>query len=259
MAGILETYFSGQNTPEDYKNAYQQSNQALQNQKNLNAQYTGNAGYQNAINQGLTGAAVTAGQAGQQATQAARNAGMSKGRAANLGASQAANAYGNNFANQQGMAMQSGQNAVGANQGLASQYQGLANLAQSEAQRKFGNSAQQIGTIGNVVGNIGQGLVGLLSDENMKNIKDETDHISKLAEDIGTYLYTYKDPNYPGADDKEHVGPVAQELEANPITKDAVEEDANGIKHVNGERLALSEMAIISDLARRLADLEENK
>ena len=265
MAGIFETYFSGQNTPEDYKNAYQQSNKALQNQKNLNAQYTGNAGYNNAINQGLQGAAVTAGQAGQQATQAARNAGMSKGRAANMGASQAANAYGNNFANQQGMAMQSGQNAVGANQGLASQYQGLANLAQSEAQRKFGNSANVLQTGLNTIGAAGSLLTPFfsLSDENCKNIIKETEHISKLAEDIGAYLYEYKpeaQEAYPNeTNDEINVGPIAQELEKNPATASSVETDDKGIKHVNTDRLALSEMAIIADLARRLADLEENK
>ena len=253
---IFGTYFSGQNTPEDYKTAYNQTNDLLQNQKNLNKQYTGNAGYNNAINQGLTGAAVTAGQAGQQATQAARNAGMTKGRAANLGASQAANAYGNNFANQQGMAMNAGNAAISANQGLANQYQGLANLAQSEAQRKFGNSAQQIGTIGNVLGNVGQGLVGLLSDENCKNIIEETDHISKLAEALDNYFYTYKDPEYPGADDKAHIGTTAQQLEACPVTADAVSEDPNGIKHVDGGRLALDAIALISDMSKRISELE---
>lgn len=263
MAGILGTYFGGQNTPEDYTNAYQQSNKALQNQKNLNAQYTGNAGYQNAINQGLQGASVTAGEAGKQSTQAARNAGMTKGRAAALGASEAANAYGNNFSNQQGMAANMGNAAINANQGLSNQYNQLASMAQSEAQRKFGNSAQQIGTIGNVVGNVGQGLVGLLSDENCKNIIEQTNHISKLAEDIGAYLYEYKPEAkeaYPNeTNDEMNVGPVAQELEKNPVTAASVETDDKGIKHVNTDRLALSEMAIIADLARRLADVEENK
>jgi hypothetical protein len=244
---------------DQYKQAYIQSNNALQNQKNLNSQYTGNAGFNNAINQGLQGAAVTAGQAGQQATQAARNAGMTKGRAANLGATQAANAYGQNFANQQNLAAGMGNAAIGANQALANQYLQNAGLAQSEAQRRYGNAANSLQTGINAATTLGNGLINLtaLSDERMKNITDNVDHISKLAEDIGTYYYTYKNPEYPGADDKEHFGPVAQELEQNPITKDAVEEDENGIKHVNGERLALSEMAIISDLARRLADLEE--
>lgn len=260
--GLFSNYFDT-NTSEDYKNAYQQSNQALQNQKKLNAQYTGNAGYNNAINQGLQGAAITAGQAGQQSTQAARNAGMTKGRAANLGASQAANAYGNNFTNQQGMAMQSGQNAINANQSLTSGYSNLANQALNEQNARFNRAGQAIGTIGNVIGNVGQGLVGLLSDENCKNIIEETDHISKLAEDIGAYLYEYKpeaQEAYPNeTNDEMNVGPVAQELEKNPVTASSVETDDNGIKHVNTDRLALSEMAIIADLARRLADLEENK
>lgn len=260
--GLFSNYFDT-NTSEDYKNAYQQSNQALQNQKNLNAQYTGNQGFSNAINQGLQGAAVTAGQAGQQATQAARNAGMTKGRAANLGATQAANAYGNNFTNQQGMAMQSGQNAINANQALTSGYGNLANQSLNEQNARFNRAGQAIGTIGNVLGNVGTGLVGLLSDEHCKDIIEETDHISKLAEDIGAYLYEYKpeaQEAYPNeTNDEINVGPVAQELEKNPVTASSVETDDKGIKHVNTDRLALSEMAIIADLARRLADVEENK
>lgn len=256
--GLLSNYFDT-NTSEDYKNAYQQSNQALQNQKNLNAQYAGNAGYNNAINQGLQGAAVTAGQAGQQATQAARNAGMTKGRAANLGASQAANAYGNNFANQQGMAMQSGQNAINANQAITSGYGTLANQALNEQNARFNRAGQAIGTIGNVVGNIGQGLVGLLSDENMKNIKGNIDHISELAEQLDNYFYTYKNPDYPGADDKAHIGTMAQQLEECPVTADAVNEDSNGIKHVDGGRLALDAIALISDMSKRISELEGGK
>ena len=253
--GLFSNYFDT-NTSEDYKNAYQQSNQALQNQKKLNAQYTGDSGYANSINQGLQGAAVTAGQAGQQATQAARNAGMTKGRAANLGASQAANAYGNNFTNQQGMAMQSGQNAINANQALTSGYGNLANQALNEQNARFNRAGQAIGTIGNVIGNVGQGLVGLLSDENCKNIIEETDHISKLAEQLDNYFYTYKDPEYPGADDKAHIGTMAQQLEECPVTADAVSEDPNGIKHVDGGRLALDAIALISDMSKRISELE---
>lgn len=252
----------------------------LDKQRGLNNLYTGNRGYQNALTQGLQGANTLSGKAGNEALQAARNSGMTKAQAAALGTGAASNAFGNNIMNQQNLAQQSGMNAIGANQGLSNQYGNLvnqygnqagmygnqsglygnlANMAQNEAQRKYGNAANNIQTGINTAGALGNFITNMsaLSDERMKNITDNVDHISKLAEDIGTYYYTYKNPEYPGADDKEHIGPVAQELEQNPITKDAVEEDENGIKHVNGERLALSEMAIISDLARRLADLEE--
>lgn len=255
--GLLSNYFNT-NTSEDYKNAYQQSNQALQNQRNLNAQYAGNAGYNNAVNQGLQGAAVTAGQAGQQATQAARNAGMTKGRAANLGASQAANAYGSNFANQQGMAMQSGQNAINANQALTQGYGTLANQALNEQNARFNRAGQAMNTILGAVSGAGN-LLSALSDENMKNIGDNVEHISKLAEQLDNYFYTYKNPDYPGADDKAHIGTMAQELEECPVTADAVNEDENGIKHVDGGRLALDAIALISDMSKRISELEGGK
>lgn len=301
IQNTFDAYNKGYETSEDYKKALENANQSLQsqnaalnnqsrtfanmqnllnNQQKLNSQYTGNKGYQNALTQGMQGANMLSGKAGNEALQAARNSGMTKAQAAALGTGAASNAFGNNLMSQQNTALQSGMNAIGANQGLSGQYgslasgQGnqagmygnqsglygnLANIAQSEAQRKYGNAANNIQTGINTGGAIGNFITNLsaLSDERMKNIIDNVDHISKLAEDIGAYYYTYKNPEYPGADDKEHIGPVAQELEQNPITKDAVEEDENGIKHVNGERLALSEMAIISDLARRLADLEE--
>lgn len=89
------------------------------------SQYSGNQGYQNALNQATKGAAVTSGQAGLAAQQSARQSGMSKAAAAQMGASQSANAYANNIANQQNMATQSGQaNLAGqlSNAGLKGQF-----------------------------------------------------------------------------------------------------------------------------------------
>ena len=89
------------------------------------SQYSGNQGYQNALNQATKGAAVTSGQAGLAAQQSARQSGMSKAAAAQMGASQSANAYANNIANQQNMATQAGQaNLAGqlSNAGLMGQF-----------------------------------------------------------------------------------------------------------------------------------------
>ena len=89
------------------------------------SQYSGNQGYQNALNQATKGAAVTSGQAGLAAQQSARQLGMSKAAAAQMGASQSANAYANNIANQQNMATQTGQaNFAGqlSNAGLTGQF-----------------------------------------------------------------------------------------------------------------------------------------
>ena len=262
MAGLLNNYFNT-DTSEDYKNNYGLAKNVLNNQKNINQQYTGNAGYSNAINQGLQGAAVTAGQAGQQATQAARNAGMTKGRAANLGASQAANAYGNNFMNQQQLAAQQGMNAVSANQGLAGQYQGLANQALAEQQARRQQAANVMQTGINALGAAGSFISPLfaLSDERMKQIKDQTTHISDLASKLNSYLFEYKpeaQEEY-GVDGKEHVGVMAQEMEKNPITASNVVEDENGIKHIDTNQQTLTNLALIADLAKRLADLEEDK
>ena len=89
------------------------------------SQYSGNQGYQNALNQATKGAAVTSGQAGLAAQQSARQSGMSKAAAAQMGASQSANSYANNIANQQNMATQAGQaNLAGqlSNAGLTGQF-----------------------------------------------------------------------------------------------------------------------------------------
>lgn len=89
------------------------------------SQYSGNQGYQNALNQAIKGASVTSGQAGLAAQQSARQSGMSKAAAAQMGASQSANAYANNIANQQNMATQAGQaNLAGqlSNAGLKGQF-----------------------------------------------------------------------------------------------------------------------------------------
>ena len=111
------------------------------------SQYSGNQGYQNALNQAAKGAAVTSGQAGLAAQQSARQSGMSKAAAAQMGASQSANAYANNIANQQNMATQAGQaNLAGqlSNAGLMGQFSsantqnaqtGVANTQQGIANR----------------------------------------------------------------------------------------------------------------------------
>ena len=111
------------------------------------SQYSGNQGYQNALNQATKGAAVTSGQAGLAAQQSARQSGMSKAAAAQMGASQSANAYANNIANQQNMATQAGQaNLAGqlSNAGLKGQFSsantqnaqmGVANTQQGIANR----------------------------------------------------------------------------------------------------------------------------
>lgn len=261
MASLFENLKS--DSSKDYTQGIQQYSNALTNQQGAVNKYTGNAGYQNALEQAKQGAAMTAGLAGQQSQQAARNAGMSKAQAAMMGANSAASAYGNNFAGQQNMAMNAGQNAVSGSQGVTSATQFLPSSAMQEKNNQYNRATQNLATIGQVAGNIGGALVGL-SDERMKEIVDDAQNrygnLSKMIEGIDNYVYEYTDEAkeaYPDQTNGDlNIGPMAQDLEKNPITASAVEEDANGIKHVNGTRLALDAIALISDMSKRISELE---
>jgi hypothetical protein len=261
MASLFENLSSG--SSKDYTQGIQQYGNALTNQQGVVNKYTGNRGYQNALEQAKQGAAMTAGLAGQQAQQAARNAGMSKAQAAMMGANSAASAYGNNFAGQQNMAMNAGQSAVSGAQGITGATQFLPSSAMQEKNNQYNRASQNLATIGQVVGNVGGALVGL-SDERMKEIVDDAQNrygsLSKMIEGIDNYVYEYTDEakeKYPEqTNDEINIGPMAQDLEKNPITASAVEEDANGIKHVNGTRLALDAIALISDMSKRISELE---
>ena len=264
MASLFDNLKSG--SSKEYTQGMNQYGNALTNQNQAVNKYTGNTGYQNTLEQAKQGAAMTAGLAGQQAQQAARNAGMSKAQAAMMGANQAASAYGNNFANQQNMAAGLGSQAVSGAQGVTSATQFVPSSAMQEKQNQYNRATQNLATIGQVAGNIGGAMVGL-SDERMKEIVDDATErygsLSKMIEGIDNYVYEYTDEakeKYPGqANSDVNIGPMAQDLEKNPITASAVEEDADGIKHVNGTRLALDAIALISDMSKRISELEGDK
>ena len=87
------------------------------------------------------------------------------------------------------------------------------------------------------------------------------EQLEKYAEHIRNYLYTYKDEAReidPGIDpNEEHVGPMAQDIEK--AAPDCVKETPEGVKTVDGERLALVNAGMIGELARRLLRLEEKE
>ena len=260
--GLFNNLSSDSST--DYTKAYDQYLAALNAQNNAANQYAGNAGYQNTINQGLQGAAVTANQAGAQSQKAARNAGMSKAQAAAIGSAQAANQYGNNFANQQNLAQNSGNTAITSAQGLTSSSLSGAQLSSSEKQNEYNRAANNASMIADTVGSVAGGVAGALtglSDERLKDINDRASNLSKMIEGIDSYKFEYTDEaknEYPDeAKDGEHIGVMAQELEQNPVTAPSVVEDENGIKHVDVKELTLEQMAIIADMARRISTLEE--
>ena len=85
------------------------------------------------------------------------------------------------------------------------------------------------------------------------------DMVQEYADNLRNFLYTYKesatqidssiDPN------EYHRGPMAQDIEK--VAPDCVKETPQGVKVVDGNRLALVNAGVIGDLARRLIELED--
>ena len=57
-------------------------------------------------------------------------------------------------------------------------------------------------------------------------------------------------------DDKEHIGVMAQELAENPVTSATVEPNENGILEVDAEKLCLTLAAVVSELCKKVGELE---
>ena len=98
-----------------------------------------------------------------------------------------------------------------------------------------------------------------LSDERCKELFGSTDLLDAIA-DIDAYRFKYKegadkiDPN--ATPDKERIGVMAQELAANPATKDVVEQDPSGYLTVNIKDLTMETFATVTELAKRVKELE---
>ena len=82
--------------------------------------------------------------------------------------------------------------------------------------------------------------------------------MESYAEHLKNYIYTYKpearnidpsiDPN------EQHAGPMAQDIEK--VAPDCVKETSEGVKVVDGNRLALVNAGLIGDLSRKIIQLE---
>lgn len=104
-----------------------------------------------------------------------------------------------------------------------------------------------------------------LSDERCKELFGADCNLLSAIADLDEYVYKYKESakNNPalegkGADDGIFVGPMAQDLAANPVTKDCVKEDPeSGFLTVDTKHLSLTEMSLISMLAKRVEAIEE--
>lgn len=158
VAGLVSNKLAtkqGESSPE-YKNAFNAANESIdKTQGNVN-QYTGNEGYENSLEQAGVGAGRIANAAVGQATSGARSAGMSKAQAAAMGNQNANQAYANAFQNQQANAMNMGQNAISAQQGITSAQQSQAGQAASEKQAGYNRKKDTFQT----ASGIAEGLLG---------------------------------------------------------------------------------------------------
>ena len=218
-----------------------------------------NAGeYMQRANQAAQAQAAQAGQAAatqgsRSALQAARTAGVNPGQAALAGAQQAGDIYGRTYQGglesgrqqyQQGTAQFGQQGAEMANR----QLQGTA------LQGQLGSAVHGIGKaqgqatlqgIGNIAGAVG----GMLSDERAKDLKGGVSLDAILAK-IDPVRFSYKAE--PGV---ERVGVTAQDVEASPL-KAAVIESPEGVKSLDTDALAGSNLAMLVELGKRLSALE---
>ena len=60
-----------------------------------------------------------------------------------------------------------------------------------------------------------------------------------------------------GVDDGTNIGVMAQELEQNPVTQNVVCEDENGYKNIEVGKLTAADTAVLSDVCKRLIDIEK--
>lgn len=110
--------------------------------------------------------------------------------------------------------------------------------------------------------NLGNNI--LSSDEELKKIYGDNlaDSLVENFAKISAIDFSYTDEakkEYNGenaVDDEEHIGIKAQELEENPATKGVVKTDENGNKEVDTRHLTAANTAVLSELARRVLELE---
>ncbi len=102
-----------------------------------------------------------------------------------------------------------------------------------------------------------------VSDEQLKNESVFNDDIIDLFSKINAYDFAYTDKakdlylGNKGVDNDEHVGVMAQELQQNPITDSTVAKDENGYLSIDTKELTMADTAVLSDVCKRLLQIEE--
>lgn len=157
----------------------------------LQKQYTGNEGYQNSIKQAQQGATIESRAQAGQVREAAINSGMGKGSAGLLAGNAAANAYNQNFSNQQQRAYNAGTDALNSQgQYMASQQ----TEGQNRYNRAWGNVGAYTGMAGSVIGGLSS-----ISDERTKdavNLTAKKDCSKRQLENASKILDGHRKHDY---------------------------------------------------------------
>lgn len=165
----------------EYKEASAAQTQAIADYKKANEEaykrsqgYVGDEGYDRSLRKGAEGAQKASEGAVGLATGAARGAGLTPAQAAMMGGQQAAQAYGQNFQNQQTAAYNSGLDVVNTEQARLAGVGNVANLRSVDAAAKRDersqNYEQGMGVAGQVTGaaSAGAGIAAAFSDSRLK-------------------------------------------------------------------------------------------
>lgn len=116
--------------------------------------------------------------------------------------------------------------------------------------------------VGGLSNKVTDAINDVMSDENLKEDVQEAGGIIPEFAEIDSYLYKYKpeaQEQYAGTgrvNDEQNFGIMAQDLQQNPLTQATVIEDENGNLSVDGSRLATVNTAVISELCRKVMELE---
>lgn len=134
------------------------------------------------------------------------------------------------------------------------------NISHPYKNEKSSNFFSQV--LNGINGTVTGVLDNVMSDENLKEDVQEAGGIIPEFAEIDSYLYKYKpeaQEQYAGTgrvNNENNFGVMAQDLQQNPLTQATVIEDENGNLSVDGSRLATVNTAVISELCRKVMELE---
>jgi len=138
--------------------------------------------------------------------------------------------------------------------------QASTNMAQMQGSMAAQQSAANQATMGSLIG-AGATYAGAKSDERVKeniqpaDFKKVKSQLNELLEKIEPFMYDYKNPKQDG--EGRRLGVMAQDLEKSEMGRDMVQEDNNGTKNIDLNKVASAALAASSELLNRVEQLEK--